>query len=243
MSKLLPFRSPIPSQGYREPRLVGIDDDAADEVFEALSSKTTRTIFTALHDEPAPASDLAEVADTSLQNVRYHLDKLADAGLVEGVETWYSEQGREMKIYAPTNSSLVMVSGEDPPEATLRDLVETFVGGIGILAIVSLLFDRVLALLSGQRGDGGGGVVEPTPRVETVILNRTAANQATTASPNETMTPPSPEPTPATGVGDSIFINSLGVDATPGAIFFIGGLFVLVLAVAWYYHRLPRFAD
>jgi DNA-binding transcriptional ArsR family regulator len=241
MSKLLPFRSPIPSREHREPRLVEIHDDAADEVFEALSSKTARTIFSTLHDEPATSSDLADAAGTSLQNVRYHLDKLADAGLVEVVETWYSEQGREMKVYAPTNSSLVVMSGEGPPEATLRNLLKTLIGGIGVLAIISLLFDRTVALLSRKRG-GGGAVVEPTPRVKTVILNRTETNETgTTPTPHETVSPVSPKPTPAAGMEDGVIIDILGMGVSPGIIFFIGGLFILLLALIWHYHRMPNF--
>ncbi|MFB6218883.1 MAG: ArsR/SmtB family transcription factor, partial [Halobacteriaceae archaeon] len=110
MSRLLPFRTPVERESD-EPRVLGIDDDAADEVFDALASRTAREILGALYEEPRTASDLAEGVDTSLQNVRYHLDSLTDAGLVEVADTWYSSRGTEMKVYAPADSSVVVFAG------------------------------------------------------------------------------------------------------------------------------------
>ena len=110
MSRLFPLRRSVEPTG-EEPRLVDIDEDAADEVFGALSSETARSILAALYEEPRTASDLAEAVDTSLQNVRYHLEKLVDAELVEVADTWYSERGTEMKVYAPRSESLVLFAG------------------------------------------------------------------------------------------------------------------------------------
>lgn len=249
MSRLLPLRGTVSLRSDREPRLINIDDEAADEVFEALSPKTARTIFSSLHDEPATTSDLADVADTSLQNVRYHLDKLAAAGLIEITDTWYSEQGREMKVYAPANTSLVMMTGENPPEATLRNLLKNLFGGIGILAIVSILFERLVRLRNESDGPTSvsTGLGTPTPRVQTVRVEETVANQTATATPNATPTPPATTPapttpTPASGIdGGAMLIDLLGVSVPPGGVFFIGGLFVLLLGPGWHYHRLPPF--
>lgn len=213
MGRLLPIRSSVSPRPDREPRLVAIDDDAADEVFEALSSKTARTIFSTLHETPATASDLAEAADTSLQNVRYHLDKLDETDLIEITDTWYSERGREMKVYEPANTSLVMVSGDGPPETTLRSLLENLVGAIGILAIASVVFDWVAN--------------RPAPTDEPVV--ETSLNATTS--------------TPAAGMDSgNVMIEILGFGIPPGAIFFIGGLFVLLIAVGWHNLRTTRFA-
>jgi hypothetical protein len=64
MSSILPLRSSSEPDGDREPRLVDLDEDTAEEVFEALSSATARTMFMRLHKSPATSSDLAEAADT-----------------------------------------------------------------------------------------------------------------------------------------------------------------------------------
>jgi DNA-binding transcriptional ArsR family regulator len=86
-------------------RTVALDDAAP--VFEALASETARAILARLADSPAPASDVADAVDTSIQNAAYHLDRLADADLVRPVGTWYSAKGREMEVYAARPVTIV----------------------------------------------------------------------------------------------------------------------------------------
>lgn len=114
MSQLLP-RSPPVESPPRESRVVRLEDgdDQSAAAFEILSSATARAILTALYDEPGPASDIATRVDSSIQNVRYHLDRLTGAELVEVVDTWYSSKGAEMDVYAPTTEPLVITVGDD----------------------------------------------------------------------------------------------------------------------------------
>lgn len=93
------------------PDLVSFED--ADAVFEALASGTARRIVGALRDTPATPSELAERADTSIQNVTYHLDQLQAAGLVDVVGTWYSSRGVEMDVYGPADDPVVVCLGDD----------------------------------------------------------------------------------------------------------------------------------
>jgi len=65
MSRLLPSL-PDATPEDREPRVVGVNDDA-DELIAALGSETAREILTRLHDEPATKSELADAVDTTLQ--------------------------------------------------------------------------------------------------------------------------------------------------------------------------------
>src|SRR6056297_1480512 len=110
-NRLIPGRS---SAGRGDgSQVVGIREEAADEVFEALSSRTAREILAALYEEPDTASSVADTVDTSLQNASYHIEKLVDADLVEVADTWYSEQGREMKVYAPASESLVVFAADE----------------------------------------------------------------------------------------------------------------------------------
>jgi DNA-binding transcriptional ArsR family regulator len=69
MSTIFPLREKVRLDDGREPRLVDLDDEVADDVFQALSSGTTRRIFATLQETPQTASDLAEVTSTSVQNV------------------------------------------------------------------------------------------------------------------------------------------------------------------------------
>lgn len=145
MSQVFPLRSPV-ELGDREPRLVDMDDERADEVFEALGSGTTRRVLSALHEEPRTASDLADVTDTSVQNAQYHLGKLQDVDLIEPVDTWYSERGTEMTVYAPADEALVLFAGEDRSRS-LRSLLARVVGSVGLLSLVSLLVAAVVGQL------------------------------------------------------------------------------------------------
>jgi DNA-binding transcriptional ArsR family regulator len=86
MSSVFPIRSEVETED-RAPRLVDLDDETADEVFDALAAATTRRMLSALHEQPRTASDLAAVTDTSVQNAQYHLRKLQEVGLVEAVDT------------------------------------------------------------------------------------------------------------------------------------------------------------
>ncbi|ERJ04992.1 ArsR family transcriptional regulator protein [Halorhabdus tiamatea SARL4B] len=125
--------------------MLALDDERADEVFDALGSETARTILQSLHADPRPASELTEDVGTTLQNVQYHLTKLEAADLVTVVDTWYGQNGAEMDVYAPTDEALVLFAGGDP-ESSLRALLERLVGVIAALAVGALaivvLFDR-----------------------------------------------------------------------------------------------------
>jgi predicted transcriptional regulator len=93
-------------------RVLPLDDDEAAQLINCLAADTARSTLAALQNDSATASELADVVETSLQNVRHHLDNLREAGLVRVVDTRYSVKGREMKVYAPARDSLVVCVGE-----------------------------------------------------------------------------------------------------------------------------------
>lgn len=160
---LLPSRPDAEPEEDAGPRVVGVDDAAADEVFDALSAGTARQILAELHDDPAPPSELAERVDTSIQNVRYHLEKLEDCRAVEVVDTGYSRKGREMDIYAPADRPLVVFAGEREHRSTLRTVLTRLLGAVGLLAIGSLLVQAVVGDLPIDLGQGGGPDGQPLP--------------------------------------------------------------------------------
>lgn len=119
MSELLPRKSPVENEPG-ESRLVRLEE-GGDEVLSVLNSETARAVLAALHDEPMAPSDLADLLDTSIQTVSYHLRNLTEADLVRVIDNWYSAKGREMDVYAPTTEALVIVMDEtvDTPENSL----------------------------------------------------------------------------------------------------------------------------
>jgi len=140
MASLLPLK-PTASRDDREiePRLVGVDDPEAETVLSAISSTTARQILDLVYENPRPASELADELDSSLQNVSYHLERLEDAGILEVVEVWYSERGREMDVYAPGNSALVLYAGAEEAKPSLSDALHRALGGVGVVGLTSAL--------------------------------------------------------------------------------------------------------
>ncbi|MFB6202806.1 MAG: ArsR/SmtB family transcription factor [Halorhabdus sp.] len=163
ISRLLSQHTPTtPDEATEQgPDVIALDDDAADEVFSALTSQTTRRILSALYEAPQPPSDIADTVDTSLQNVNYHIHKLEDADLIEVVDSTYSNQGKEMSIYAPTNQALVLFASNDIDEPSLVDALKQLLGFVGVFALISLLIDPLIRRLAtstaGGAGGGGGG--------------------------------------------------------------------------------------
>lgn len=136
MARLFPLRSETQtSEG--QPRVVNLEGEDADAVFGALSSTTARRIYGHVAEKPATPSDVAEAVDTSIQNVRYHLEKLEEAGLIEVVDTWYSSRGNEMSVYAASDGPLVVATDRSRAEK-LRDALSRYLGGLAVLAGASL---------------------------------------------------------------------------------------------------------
>jgi DNA-binding transcriptional ArsR family regulator len=205
MGSPFPLRNPVASSAEETPRLVDLDDDVADEVFEALSAGTARALLAACYEEPATASELADEVDTSLQNARHHLDTLLEAGLVEVVDTWYSERGTEMKVYAPANESLVLFASDDG--SSLRDLLGRVLAGTALLGIASVLVESLLGDDRERFTASGGADVE---------VSRDAGEAAT-----------------STPVAEAAGSGGLDLAQHPGAVFFLGGLLVVLLLVGW----------
>lgn len=168
MARLLPSTPDLTAADDAGPRVIGLDDDDADDLLAAMSSDTARHLLAKLHDRPAAPSELTNAVDTSLQNVQYHLNKLEQSGVVEVIDTVYSEKGREMKVYAPADKPLVVVAGGEEETAGLRTALTSLIGGLGLLAVISVAIQLVIGDgfgYFGAAGDSGGGVavMEATP--------------------------------------------------------------------------------
>jgi DNA-binding transcriptional ArsR family regulator len=129
-----------------------LDLSGADEAFEALGSRTARSILSTLYEEPRTPPEVREVVGTSLQNVHYHLERLEDADLIEPAGVGYSEKGNEMTVYAPAREAVVLFAGRDHDRTRLRDLLGRVVGALALLAVGALAFARLLDLLGPSRG-------------------------------------------------------------------------------------------
>jgi DNA-binding transcriptional ArsR family regulator len=160
MADLLPSR-PDTSADEADPRVIGLDSEDADDLLSALSSDTAREVLATLHEEPDTPANVADRVDTSLQNAQYHLGNLEDAGLIEVVDTVYSEKGREMNRYAPADRPLVVFAGREEESRGLEGALKNLLGAVGVLGLASLLVQwyadgSPFAARTGGGGDGGG---------------------------------------------------------------------------------------
>ena len=121
-----------------ETRVLEIADAESEEVLEALSADTRRDAYRALFEDPATTSELAERLDTSVQNVHHHLSVLSDVGLVEPIDTVYSNRGNEMTVYGPASDPLVFV-GERGRATQVEGALRNVVPGLTLLGVASLL--------------------------------------------------------------------------------------------------------
>ena len=210
MADLLPSTPDTSTAETPAPRVIGLEDEAADTLIEALSSETARSMLDELHTEPAPASELANRCETTIQNTQYHIEQLSEAGLIEVIDTAYSEKGREMDVYAPADRPLIVVAGDTTQADTLKDRLPEFLGGLGLLAAASVI---VQAVLSGRLLPAFGEEPEVTADEPVEDYIDTPAVEA--------------DPT---GVDEAFGLP-------PGAVFFLGGLLVLVALVVYRHWR------
>ena len=227
---LLPSSPELSSDG--DPRVVDLDSEAADELIAALSSETARNILTTLHEEPAPPSELADSVDTSLQNAQYHLEKLEDASAIEIVGTAYSEKGREMSVYAPADSPLVIFAGEKERASGLRAAVSRLFAGFLALA----LGGAIVQTLFGDDLLADDAAEEPPPEESDVGTFNAAEEPAE-----------EPDSEPALEADDTAIETTDGFlelveglfasGMPPGLAFFLGGAIVLTIIVGVMYLR------
>ncbi|WP_227133914.1 ArsR/SmtB family transcription factor [Halorubellus salinus] len=221
MADLLPSTPDTSAVEDAEPRVIGLDSEDADDLIGALSSGTARELLTALHEDPATPSKLADRVDTSLQNTQYHLEKLEDADVIEVIDTAYSAKGREMKVYAPANQPLVVFAGGEEKSTGLKAALTRLLGAFALLAGLSVLVQAVagdLGALFG--GDAGVGRPAPGPGEAPVAGNANNSTVETTTAATDA----------AAGAADAA-LSAI----PPGVAFFLGGALVLAAGFAYWY--------
>ena len=135
MGRLLPTTPDVSIDRSGDPRLLCIDDDRTGEVLGTLSSDSSRAVFRAVTEEPMTATDVADELEMSIQSVGYHLDNLESAGIIEVLDTCYSEKGHEMKIYGPPQEPLLVFLGRADDRPGLTAAFKRLAGTIGPVAI------------------------------------------------------------------------------------------------------------
>lgn len=222
-----------------EPRVLGVDSDEAGETLAALSSETARGMLRAFHEDPDTPSGIADRLDLSLQNAQYHIGNLEDAGLIESVDTVYSEKGREMQVYGPADAPLIVYAGTEDDTTGLKAALSRLIGAIAALGITSLLVQAYVGDLPLPFGRTGGadsqGAADAT---ETQLDAAATPTESADIGVAETTSTPTPAPT-TTEMETTTQVAESAMGLPPGMLFFLGGLTVLlgIMAVWWLRQR------
>ena len=144
-------------------RILATDDEKIKSFGELLTNDSSRRILQLLFNEELTATQIAQKTGISLQLIRYHLAKLQGLEIVRISRTEKNSKSQDMKVYAATEFSIVIV----PPSLSERAresklLVRSFrhiykVAGLGIAACASGLFSLSTLQPGGVRAPAGGG--------------------------------------------------------------------------------------
>jgi len=108
-------------------------DERAQKVARAMASQTANAIIQAFGGGPLTSSEVARQMRIPITTASYHIENLLDAGLLEVMETRWSEKGREVKVYGLANQVLIIAS----PASDLRSVLQKYATLFGILVFAS----------------------------------------------------------------------------------------------------------
>lgn len=122
----------------------------AQKIAKAMSSPTAAELFNTLSASPMSATALSERTGFPLTTVKYHVENLLSAGLIEVTNTRWSAKGREMKIYAVCDKVVVLAPRK---HVDVRGIAERYGAIAGVIAVgcsLLLAIPQTLAQFSGK---------------------------------------------------------------------------------------------
>ena len=128
-------------------------DERAQKIGKAIASQTANDILHILRDGSQTASDLCEAMNIPMGTVKYHIENLLDAGLLEVAETRYSVKGREIKVYALKDQLLIVT----PAVKNIRSILLRYASLFAVVVFASLGLYILQPLLIGTGAGGAGG--------------------------------------------------------------------------------------
>lgn len=126
------------------------DDEKIKSIGELLTNDSSRTILQLLFKEEMTATQLAQKTGTSLQLVKYHLNKMQDVGVVRISKIEKNTKAQDMKYYKATKFAIVIlpskISDKTKESKLLLHSFKTIYrfAGIGVAAIASWFATRTL---------------------------------------------------------------------------------------------------
>ncbi|MDD1715716.1 MAG: helix-turn-helix domain-containing protein [Methanolinea sp.] len=124
-------------------------DERAQKIGKAIASQTANDILHMLQNRLMTATDLAESLKIPMGTVKYHIENLLDAGLLEVRERKYSVKGREVKVYGLKDQLLIVA----PKVQNIRSILLKYASLFGIIGLASLAAYSFLPLVARTGGE------------------------------------------------------------------------------------------
>ena len=118
-------------------------DERAQKIARAMASQTANAVIQAFGGGPLTSSEVSRAMGIPITTASYHIDNLLDAGVLEVMETRWSEKGREVKVYGLANQVLIIA----PPASDLESVLKKYAMYFGIVALASLGLWGILPVL------------------------------------------------------------------------------------------------
>lgn len=109
-------------------------DERAQKIARAMASQTANAIIQAFSSGPMTSSEVARKMKIPITTATYHIDNLLEAGLLEVVDTRWSEKGREVKVYGLTDQVLIIA----PPVSDLRSVLKKYTMLFALIVLATL---------------------------------------------------------------------------------------------------------
>lgn len=185
-------------------------DERAQKIGKAIASQSATDILNALQERPSTAGDLTSTLDMPMGTVKYHLENLLEAGLVEVRQIRYSVKGREIKVYGLKDQLLIVA----PRVQNIRSILLKYAALFAIVSLATLVAYSMMPIMTAPPGMGGG--MAGNGAIATMQAEKDAGTLAA---------PPIPETRIAGGVS--------GIAFDPFLAFFLGGSLVILILLAY----------
>jgi len=177
-------------------------DERAQKIGKAIASQSANDILHALQERPKTAGELTSSLAMPMGTVKYHLENLLDAGLLEVRETRYSVKGREIKVYGLKDQLLIVA----PRIQNVRSILLKYATLFAIVILATLVGYALLPFVTAPQGMWGGGESET----------------ATFQAEKDIGTLAAPAPMRADNTDQGVFFD-------PILAFFLGGCFIILI--------------
>lgn len=125
-------------------------DDRAKKIGKAMASQTANDILSLLKKGDLTLTEISDAMGQPMTTIKYHVENLLDAGLVEVKKVKYSEKGREVKVYGVCEQVVIVSAGNKD----IRQILMKYASVFGFFIIATLL----IGILSSTLFSGFGNI-------------------------------------------------------------------------------------